>query len=531
MNIVQILDKKNNNIIQFFNTNGESTSTSTYQELHALAMAMAGCLKSKYKLCAGNTLGLIAETRKEFVCLFFACQIIGVIPCILPFKLSYGGIDKYIKTIRQMVNSANVDFLVCPEKLLSALTHSTEFASLSIASYENITAFSAKRRNSTTTPYQDTNNYPAYIQFTSGTTTHPKPLYISHAAAHANINAILTESIRITDKDKAFSWLPFYHDMGFLGFMLAPLAAGISIDYISPSTFARKPSLWLELMSSQKSTITYAPEFAYMLAMLRCRTIQTLDLCNLRIAGVGADMVHWANLKKFAATMAPTGFKFNSFKPSYGLAEATLAVSLTPDNQDPYAIEININGKNEKIVSSGMVLSNFELSIHPCMKAPLIEDVEVGEILLKGPSLATQPTQHPLTNNHVIPTGDIGFLKDNHLFILGRAKDIIIINGQNFSLPAIEWQLKAICGEYRIQIIAISHPNLETEQDTLLILATAPLMETKQAISQKIIAEISNSFGIACTIDWIHPSEIARTSSGKLVRAKILEAYHQRTHE
>ena len=180
----------------------------------------------------------------------------------------------------------------------------------------------------------------AYIQYSSGSTSNPKGVLISQKAIIANARGILREGLKLTPDDRAFSWLPLYHDMGLVGFCLSPMLGQVRVDFLATTSFARRPALWLKLMSDNSSTITYSPSFGYDLAARRINgEAVTLDLSRLRVAGIGGDMVRADVLENFGATLSVAGFRPQAFLPSYGMAETTLAISFV-DPDKPIRIDM-----------------------------------------------------------------------------------------------------------------------------------------------------------------------------------------------
>ena len=172
----------------------------------------------------------------------------------------------------------------------------------------------------------------AYLQFSSGSTRFPKGVVIQHRALMANVVGILTQGMEIRPHDRAVSWLPLYHDMGLVGFLLSPLAGQVSVDLLATQDFARRPRLWLHLLSRNRGTVSYSPSFGYDLCTRRQRTIErdNLDLSSWRVAGIGGDMIRPGVLSEFAKTFRSCGFSERAFLPSYGMAEATLAITFAP---------------------------------------------------------------------------------------------------------------------------------------------------------------------------------------------------------
>ncbi len=172
----------------------------------------------------------------------------------------------------------------------------------------------------------------AYLQYTSGSTRFPRGVMVSGAAVMHNLSGITRDGLKIRPGDRCVSWLPYYHDMGLVGFVLAPLASQLSVDYLATRDFAMRPRLWLNLMTSNQGTISFGPPFGYDLCSRRIRQNEpeSFDLSAWRVAGVGAETICAEVLETFAERLAPFGFNRKAFVASYGMAECSLAISFAP---------------------------------------------------------------------------------------------------------------------------------------------------------------------------------------------------------
>jgi fatty-acyl-CoA synthase len=290
----------------FYSPRGALQSVLPYAELRHQAISTARKLLS-LGLKRGDRVAVVAETGPEFMAVFFGCQYAGLIPCPMPYTMYIGGKDSYIDRVAGMLAAAKAQTVVTGEDLLGhisegaaragarrVLTH-TELQALPEAATK-LEAFKADED--------------AYIQYSSGSTSNPKGVLISQKAIMSNTRGILRDGMRITPEDRAFSWLPLYHDMGLVGFCLSAVMGQVSVDFLATTSFARRPALWLKLMSDNKSTITYSPSFGYDLAARRINgDAVALDLSRLRIAGIGGDMVRADVLESFAAHLSVAGFR------------------------------------------------------------------------------------------------------------------------------------------------------------------------------------------------------------------------------
>ena len=171
----------------------------------------------------------------------------------------------------------------------------------------------------------------AYLQYTSGSTRFPRGVMITQKAVMSNLFAILKYGIQIRPGDRAVSWLPYFHDMGLVGLVLAPVAAQFSVDYLNTRDFAMRPRLWLTLMSQNRATLSFSPPFGYELAARRIREkdVENFDLSAWRIAGVGAETIRTESLELFADLLTPSGFDRRSFLPCYGMAECLSLIHIS----------------------------------------------------------------------------------------------------------------------------------------------------------------------------------------------------------
>ena len=172
----------------------------------------------------------------------------------------------------------------------------------------------------------------AFLQFTSGSTSTPKGVMVTHKNLAANAHAIMFDGLRSDpERDKGVSWLPLYHDMGLIGFVIAPIFAEVPVVLLPTTSFVRRPSSWLDAVNRHRGTITFAPNFAYALAVqgISARQMEGWDLSCVRALGCGAEPIDAITVRAFMDKFAPVGLKRTSILPSYGLAEATLAVTFS----------------------------------------------------------------------------------------------------------------------------------------------------------------------------------------------------------
>src|SRR5687767_12308394 len=307
----------------FYSSRGVLENVLTYARLREQAILTAKRLRA-LGLKRGQRVVVIADTREDFLSVFFGCQYAGLIPCPMPYNIYLGGKEAYVARIAGMMGCAKAALAIAPEELVELVSCAAEQAQIpQVRSHRDLLFSDAEEEVEPCSAEE-----PAYIQYSSGSTSEPKGVLITQRAITANARAILQHGLKTRPDDRAFSWLPLYHDMELVGFCIAPMMGQVSTDYLSTTAFARRPALWLRLMSANRSTVTYSPSFGYQLAGRRINgDAASLDLSSLRVAGIGGDMVRIDVLDEFAERMRVANFDAKAFLPSYGMAEATLAVS------------------------------------------------------------------------------------------------------------------------------------------------------------------------------------------------------------
>jgi acyl-CoA synthetase (AMP-forming)/AMP-acid ligase II len=311
----------------------------------------------------------------------------------------------------------------------------------------------------------------ALLQYTSGSTGVPKGVMVSHGNLVAN-EAAITSAVGITAASRTMGWLPHYHDMGLVGQLLQPISVAADSVLTSPSQFLRRPLLWLRLISEHRSTHTVGPDFAYGLCtrLVTDEQLATLDLSALEVVITGAEPVRNATLAAFSSRFAPAGFRAAAFVPAYGMAETTLLVTasvrdhaVAPISADAGSLEQGLlraagDDRVVELVSCGPPAAGHEIAIVDPATGATSPAGEIGEILVRGPSVAQGYWNRPRETAEVfgatiagdgtgtvyLRTGDLGALVDGELVITGRLKDLIIIRGRNLYPQDLETTASAL---------------------------------------------------------------------------------------
>jgi fatty-acyl-CoA synthase len=529
----------------FYSSRGALQSVLSYADLRQQALVTAHKLIAS-GMVPGDRIGVVAETGPEFMVTFFACQYAGLIPCPMPYSMYIGGRDAYVNRVAGMLVAAHANAVVSTTELESQIRAGAELAGVSLVlTHERLQAVVAEPQALTGFGPDDV----AYIQYSSGSTSEPKGVLITQRSIMANADGILRHGLAVQPDDRAFSWLPLYHDMGLVGFCLSPMLAQVSVDFMSTSAFARRPALWLKLMSERRTTISYSPTFGYELAAKRINgDAVKLDLSALRIAGIGGDMVRPDVLHNFAKTLDVAGFDAKAFLPSYGMAESTLAVSFAgigePVRTDTVARDAmkshglatpvakgTDSSKSRSFVVCGRALPGHKIEIRNEQGLEL-KDREIGRIFVTGPSLMAGYYNKDSDTNAVIggdgylDTGDMGYQLGDEFVVTGRAKDLILHNGRNIWPQDIEWVAEKISPLKAGDVAAFAVETEDGDDDVVVIVECRLTNQAdREALRRDVSKVVHQSAGVDCLIVLVPPRSLPFTSSGKLSRAGARTRY------
>lgn len=505
-----------------------------YQTLKARAEAGAKRLLS-LNLKKGDRVALIAETSSEFVEAFFACQYAGLVAVPLAIPMGVGQRDSWSAKLQGLLASCQPAAIITGDEwlpLVNAATHDNpELHVLSHAWFKALPEADVALQ-------RPVPNDIAYLQYTSGSTRFPRGVIITHREVMANLRAISHDGIKLRPGDRCVSWLPFYHDMGLVGFLLTPVATQLSVDYLRTQDFAMRPLQWLKLISKNRGTVSVAPPFGYELCQRRVneKDLAELDLSCWRVAGIGAEPISAEQLHQFAECFRQVNFDNKTFMPCYGLAENALAVSFSDEASGVVVNEVDRDileyqgkavapGAETRAVSTfvncGKALPEHGIEIRNEAGMPVAERV-VGHICISGPSLMSgyfgdQVSQDEIAATGWLDTGDLGYLLDGYLYVTGRIKDLIIIRGRNIWPQDIEY-----IAEQEPEIHSGDAIAFVTAQEKIILQIQCRISdeERRGQLIHALAARIQSEFGVTAAIDLLPPHSIPRTSSGKPARAE-----------
>jgi len=526
--------------LNFYAADASLIAAVPYRKLREEALTLAGRLAAVFPRLA--RIGLVAETSKDFMIAFMACQYAGLVPAPLTLPAAFGRRELYQMQLARTAQTADLATVMAPDDLRDILVDALSDQDIPVLDLSG-----SDLPQESVVPVPHSPDEPAYIQFSSGSTSAPKGIYATQASVSANCHAIINEGLNITEADRCVSWLPLYHDMGLIGFFSVPLYSQTTVDYISPTSFARRPTTWLKLISENRGTMVYSPSFGYDLCARRYRG-EPLDLTSLRVAGIGGDMVRDEALTTFCDKFAPYGFSSSALVPSYGLAETTLGAAFTPlgtglkrDRVDTGRMQTSGHavaashetkpGQERTFISCGKPMASVEMRIITD-EGVILADREVGRIILKSASIAegyfrAGEDLQPLTDEDSwLETGDLGYWLNGEVVITGRSKDLILWNGRNIWPQDIEWVAqhtggKNISGAGAFEI----H---ETNGGTRIVLLAECWSrddEVRASLIRDISAATRETTGAPVSVELVGVRSLPMTSSGKLSRAGARARY------
>jgi fatty-acyl-CoA synthase len=534
--------------LNFHDPRGSLTRAYPFAELRRDALAAAARLIA-HGIRPEDRVALIAETGPEFASLFFGAIYAGAWPVPLPLPTSFGGRGAYIDQLSVQLSSADPKCLFFPDELAAMAGAAAEAVGVEAIAYREFAERAAPAIPFPAAPLPAAKpDDVAYLQYSSGSTRFPHGVAITHRALLSNL-AAHSIGMQLIGSDRCISWLPWYHDMGLVGCLLSPIANQVSVDYLKTEDFARRPLAWLDLISRNAGhSISYAPTFGYDICARRVSSqtnvAERFDLSRWRLAGNGADMIRPDVMQAFVDAFADAGFDSKAFLPSYGLAEATLAVTLMPPGEGIVVelVEETLlagGGPGERdrpqrfrsIVNCGKPVREMEVAIRGDSGETLGER-EIGKVFCRGPSVMVgyfrdeASTAACLDSEGWLDTGDMGYLSDGYLYIVGRAKDMIIINGKNHWPQDIEWAVEQLPGFKAgdIAAFAITTPGGE-ETPAVLVQCRTSDSEERGRLRDEIRDRVRAITGINCVVELVPPRTLPRTSSGKLSRAKARSLY------
>ena len=526
-----------------FAANGVDAHRS-YADVRLASLRIARALRES-GLRRGDLVALALGDAEQFLETLFGASMAGVIPASLyPPATTSGDLSSYMDLTAGILRASGARAVVTWREL------APEFEKLRTTCPDLSLVLSSDTLDA---PAIEPDAPPslddiAFVQFTSGSTATPKGVALTHRNVSANVDAMNgPDGVATGEGDVAVSWLPLNHDMGLVGMALGPLYAGRSCVLMTPQAFVKRPVEWLRALTRHQGTISFAPNFAFDLCVRRVKEVDLkgLNLSRWRIAGCGAEPVHAPTLAAFAAKFAPVGFRATSFLPSYGLAEHVLAATFSPRGRAPRVEELSADELTERrmarpardgdlavtLVSCGRPFPGHGIRIVAEDGRPLPER-QVGEIVLTGPSVMlgyyreTELTAETVRDGW-LHTGDLGYLSDGELYVCGRAKDVIIVNGRKYHPQDFEWAVDSLTGVRRGRVVAFGTA-VPGRPDRVVIVVEPSGTVPGGALTEAIRRQVSDLFGLYIDDVVLVPSgTVGRTTSGKVQRTATKARYER----
>jgi acyl-CoA synthetase (AMP-forming)/AMP-acid ligase II/acyl carrier protein len=521
----------------------------TYRALQERAMAIGGELQAS--IGKGGRALLLFPPGLDFVASFLGCLYAGVVavPVALPAR------NRSTSSIEAILNASN------PAVILSTADHCNRARQ----SYAHLRALHERPWIATDTignemqyawrdPQVDGRQI-ALLQYTSGSTSSPKGVILSHDNVLSNA-ALIQRAFGNTQASHGVFWLPQYHDMGLIGGIIQPIYCGGSCTLLAPAAFLQRPALWLETISRTQATVSGGPDFAYGLCVrkISAEDRRDLDLSSWKVAFTGAERIRAETIEQFTAAFAGCGFRRESFFPCYGLAEATLMLSGGPRQTAPNIIHVQAgslatnqiedaapgDSAVRTLVGCGECLPGQTIAIVDPQTRRRLGEAELGEIWGQGRSIAAGYYGCPeatraafggtLINGEgpFLRTGDIGFLRGGRLFVTGRLKDLIILRGRNYFPEDIEHSVAGAHPTFRIGYTAAFSVDFDDRERLVVIQEIKPRERDldAEAALWGIRRVIATEFELEVyAIVLVKAGEIPKTSSGKTQRSVCRERY------
>lgn len=559
----QAAERRDATVATFITDNGHVDSRMSFSNLDEDARKIALVLVEKG--LTGSNLLLLYTPGLDYIRAFFGCLYAGCVP--VPAYPPVGAKD--LVRLQKVALDCNAGAILSNSTLaplieawVTNLGQGIEMPCIATDKLKESVDISGF------VPHQAEPDDIAFLQYTSGSTGHPKGVMVTHGNLLANFKQILCGFFQGNEMVDALAdlriaiWLPPFHDMGLIGGVLTPIFAGAHVSLMSPLTFLKRPLLWLQTISEQKAHVSGGPNFGYQYCARKVTEEQaeTLDLSSWQVAFNGAEPIQLEALNSFSDRFRVSGFNPKAFLPCYGLAEASLFVAGSPSGRGARVLKAQLDqmekgryaaaesgyqGKCAELVSSGVLAVGTDVKIvNPQTKRPCA-DGEVGEIWVQGPSVAKGYWEKPqfsagvfqavmagdASGTEYMRTGDLGFLWNAELFVTGRIKEVVIIAGRNLYPQDIELTLQEANPAFRLgggAAFSVTHDGKEQ----LVILQEVSRAAGDQTDYKLLAAEgaraVASRYGVMpMALVLVAGSAIPKTSSGKLQRTEARQMYKE----
>lgn len=526
----------------FLRDDDGATTAITYGKLLERAGAVAAALQAR-GLAPGQAVAIMLPTCREFFYTFLGTLLAGGVPVPIypPFRADR--IEEYAERQSAILQNAEARLLVTfrQAEAVARLLQPRVPTLRAVVNASKLTEGGAQPASF----HKSRPDEIAFLQYTSGSTGQPKGVVLTHANLLANIRDIV-QAVEVSPADIVVSWLPLYHDMGLIGAWLTPLCFGIPVAILSPLAFLSRPERWLWAVHHHRATLTAAPNFAFELCVRKIaeRDIEGLDLRSWRAALNGAEPVNPETLERFAERFARYGFRREALLPVYGLAEASLAVTVPPLGRAPRVDRIEraafeCEGRAVPapsrsfgtpdalaFVSAGRPLRTYEVRIADEAGHDAGERRE-GQLWFRGPAATRSYYRNPEATQQIfreggwLDSGDRAYLADGEVYITGRVKDIIIKAGRNIYPHEVEEVAGRVAGVRTGCVVAFGVRDEALGTERLVVVAETRESDStaREQIAEAVTENVARTLDMPPDlVELVPPQSIPKTSSGKLRR-------------
>lgn len=514
-----------------------------WARLHEEARAMAAGLQA-LGIGPGQHVALLGPTSRPLVTAIQATWLAGAAAVMLPLPMRMGSIEEFVDQTRTRIANADAALVLIDAQLAAFIESQAGDPPLVLLS-----DLAGGPGRPTAGQFEDVVIDPsslAILQFTSGSTAHPKGVMLPHATIGANLDAIQQAAGIDPHSDVAVSWLPLYHDMGLIGMLTVPMTTGTDLVLASPQEFLGAPARWMEWMSAFGGTCTAGPNFSYALAARALRRMSGLDLSAWRLALNGAEPVDPASVEQFVAAGAPHGLRSGAVFCAFGMAEATLgvtfpepmsgmrtdAVSRRVLESDRYAAPADPAAEGtRRLAVLGRPLPGLQIRIVDPETGDVMRSREVGELEVRGTSVTPGYYRRPEATAAVLHdgwlrTGDLAYTVDGELIVCGRIKDVIIVGGRNVFPEDVERAAAEVDGVRAGNVIAFGVEGRRGREGIVVVAESkADDVASVASVRDAVIARVRGAIGMSSEVVLVSPGTLPKTSSGKLQRSLCRTRY------
>ena len=515
-----------------------------FSELWDRAVMLLGSLQAR-GMKPGDELIIFSKSNESFVIAFWAAVLGGIVPVPVAVGIS----DEHRLKLFRIVSQLDRATLFTESDLLERLlefSRDQKRPGITTLLETKTALMSDVTETADGKIHESTADDIAFIQYSSGSTSDPKGVVLTHRNLCTNIRAIV-ESCRWTEHDQSLSWMPLTHDMGLIGYHLSVLGVGMNHAVMDTNVFVRRPLLWMSKANELRATQLCSPNFGYkhFLKLFQRKGLDDLDLSCVKLILNGAEPISWELCEEFLDALAPHGLPRTAMFPVYGLAEATVGVSIpepgteysriTVDRHslrvgDEYREVAPDDADAVSFVRVGNAIRDVSIRVVDDNDRAL-EAKRIGNIQLRGGSVTERiygdesATTELFTSDGWLRTGDCGVFVDDQLVITGRQKDIIIVNGQNYYPHDIEEIVARLDGlDLNKVVVAGATPKGGQTEELIAFILHRQSAEQFQPLIAAVRDLIGEQTGLE--VDRVIPVQrIPKTTSGKVQRAKLLQSY------